>query len=94
MITEFHYKTKGHGKLGKRIKVVGNKKDIYKEFLSYGPKGYIGINSDVIGHNYVPLFQDPEMTLGIGCFSVTSSIFILSSNFCTLIWGGSVFCST
>lgn len=47
----------------------GKKYDIYKEFLSYGPKGYIGINPEVVGHNFVPLFQDPEMTLGIGSFT-------------------------
>jgi len=47
----------------------GDNKDIYKEFLSYGPKGYIGITPEVVGHNFVPLFQDPQMTLGIGSFT-------------------------
>ena len=58
MITEFHYKTKGRGskrgKLGKRIKVVGNKNDTYEckvchkilpasSFLSKGTKNSAGI---------------------------------------------------
>ena len=43
--------------------------DIYRRYLASGPKGDLGRSPDVIGHNSVPLFQDPEMTLGLGSFT-------------------------
>ena len=49
--------------------VHGSHEDIYRRYISSGPKGDIGRCADVIGHNSVPLFEDPEMTLGMGSFT-------------------------
>ena len=55
----------------------GTPAEIYKRYIASGPKGDIGRSADVIGHNYVPLFEDPEMTLGLGSFT-TFAIVCLS----------------
>ena len=47
---------------------------IYDKWVSSGPKGDLGRSPDVIGHNSVPLFIDPEMTLGLGSF--TAFVFV------------------
>lgn len=47
----------------------GTPDEIYKRYIAAGPKGDIGLCADVIGHNMSPLFQDPEMTLGLGSFT-------------------------
>ncbi len=47
----------------------GTPEEIYARYISSGPKGDLGRSADVIGHNTVPLFQDPEMTLGMGSFT-------------------------
>ena len=55
----------------------GTPDEIYKRYVASGPKGDLGRSADVIGHNYVPLFEDPEMTLGLGSFT-TFAIICLS----------------
>ena len=46
----------------------GTPQEIYSRYVASGPKGDLGRSPDVIGHNMVPLFEDPEMTLGLGSF--------------------------
>jgi hypothetical protein len=43
--------------------------EIYRRYIASGPKGDLGRSPDVIGHNSVPLFEDPAMTLGLGNIS-------------------------
>lgn len=52
----------------------GSEDEIYHRYIASGPKGDIGRSPDVMGHNMVPLFQDPEMTLGMGSF--TAFVFV------------------
>ena len=52
----------------------GTEKEIYDRYIASGPKGDLGRSPDVMGHNMVPLFQDPEMTLGMGSF--TAFVFV------------------
>jgi hypothetical protein len=52
----------------------GSPEEIYKRYIASGPKGDLGRSPDVIGHNMVPLFEDPEMTLGLGSF--TAFVFV------------------
>ena len=47
----------------------GTEEEIYYRYIASGPKGDLGRSADVMGHNMVPLFQDPEMTLGLGSFT-------------------------
>ena len=47
----------------------GTPEEIYQRYIAGGPKGDLGRSPDVIGHNMVPLFEDPEMTLGLGSFT-------------------------
>ena len=47
----------------------GTPEEIYLRHFASGPKGDLGRSPDVMGHNMVPLFQDPEMTLGLGSFT-------------------------
>ena len=54
--------------------VKGTHEEVYKMYISSGPKGDIGRSADVMGHNSVPLFEDPEMTLGMGSF--TTFVFV------------------
>lgn len=54
--------------------VSGSQEEIYKMYISSGPKGDIGRSPEVMGHNSVPLFEDPEMTLGMGSF--TAFVFV------------------
>ncbi|MCY4656426.1 MAG: hypothetical protein OXC80_06365 [Gammaproteobacteria bacterium] len=49
--------------------VEGTPEEIYYRYISSGPKGDIGRSADVMGHNSVPLFEDPAMTLGMGSFT-------------------------
>ncbi|SVA29657.1 uncharacterized protein METZ01_LOCUS82511 [marine metagenome] len=52
----------------------GSEDEIYKRYIASGPKGDLGRSPDVIGHNMGPLFDDPEMTLGLGSF--TAFVFV------------------
>ena len=52
----------------------GTPDEIYSRYVASGPKGDLGRSADVIGHNSVPLFEDPEMTLGMGSF--TAFVFV------------------
>ncbi len=52
----------------------GTPEEIYKRYFASGPKGDLGRSPDVIGHNMVPMFEDPEMTLGLGSF--TAFVFV------------------
>ena len=52
----------------------GAEDEIYRRYIASGPKGDLGRSADVMGHNMVPLFQDPEMTLGMGSF--TAFVFV------------------
>ena len=47
----------------------GTPEEIYTHYITSGPKGDIGRSPEVMGHNSVPLFEDPEMTLGMGSFT-------------------------
>ena len=53
-------------------------KAIYRRYIASGPKGDLGRSPNVMGHNMVPLFMDPEMTLGLGSF--TAFVFICLSD--------------
>ena len=52
----------------------GTPEEIYHRYFASGPKGDLGRSPDVMGHNMVPMFQDPEMTLGNGSF--TAFVFV------------------
>ena len=52
----------------------GTPDEIYHRYFASGPKGDLGRSADVIGDNMVPMFEDPEMTLGLGSF--TAFVFI------------------
>lgn len=52
----------------------GTEEEIYHRYFAAGPKGDLGRSPDVIGHNMVPMFEDPEMTLGLGSF--TAFVFV------------------
>ena len=52
----------------------GTPDEIYARYFASGPKGDLGRSADVMGHNFVPMFQDPEMTLGMGSF--TAFVFV------------------
>ena len=54
--------------------MTGTPDEIYHHYISSGPKGDIGRSPNVMGHNSVPLFEDPDMTLGMGSF--TSFVFV------------------
>ena len=47
----------------------GTPEEIYARYIASGPKGDLGRSAEVMGHNMVPLFEDPEMTLGMGSFT-------------------------
>ncbi|MCY4057260.1 MAG: hypothetical protein OXG44_04585, partial [Gammaproteobacteria bacterium] len=47
----------------------GTPEEIYNHYITSGPKGDIGRSPEVMGHNSVPLFEDPDMTLGMGSFT-------------------------
>lgn len=47
----------------------GTPEEIYNRYFASGPKGDLGRSPEVIGHNMGPMFQDPEMTLGLGSFT-------------------------
>jgi hypothetical protein len=49
---------------------LGTPDEIYRRYIASGPKGDLGRSADVIGHNLVPLFQDPELSLSLGSFNV------------------------
>ena len=52
----------------------GTPDEIYRRYIASGPKGDLGRSPDVIGHNMVPMFEDPDMTLGLGSF--TAFVFV------------------
>jgi len=52
----------------------GTPEEIYARYFASGPKGDLGRSPEVMGHNMVPLFEDPEMTLGLGSF--TAFVFV------------------
>lgn len=52
----------------------GTPEQIYQRYFASGPKGDLGRSPDVIGHNMVPMFEDPKMTLGLGSF--TAFVFV------------------
>lgn len=56
----------------------GTPEEIYLKHFASGPKGDLGRSPEVMGHNMVPLFMDPEMTLGLGSF--TAFVFICLSD--------------
>ena len=47
----------------------GTPEEIYLRYFANGPRGDLGRSPEVIGHNLVPMFEDPEMTLGLGSFT-------------------------
>ena len=52
----------------------GTPEEIYDRYIASGPKGDLGRSPEVMGHNMVPMFEDPDMTLGLGSF--TSFVFV------------------
>ena len=52
----------------------GTPEEIYSRYIASGPKGDLGRSPDVMGHNMVPMFEDPDMTLGLGSF--TAFVFV------------------
>lgn len=52
----------------------GTPEERYARQIARGPKGDLGRSADVIGDNSVPMFEDPEMTLGLGSF--TAFVFV------------------
>ena len=52
----------------------GTPQEIYRRYFASGPKGDLGRSPDVMGHNMVPMFEDPAMTLGLGSF--TAFVFV------------------
>ena len=49
----------------------GSEQEIYERWRASGPKGDVGRSAEMIGHNQIPLFMDPDMTLGLSsstCF--------------------------
>ncbi len=52
----------------------GTPEEIYARYFASGPKHDLGSSPDVIGHNMVPMFEDPGMTLGLGSF--TAFVFV------------------
>ncbi len=52
----------------------GTADEIYRRYIASGPKGDLGRSPDVMGHNMVPMFEDPGMSLGLGSF--TAFVFI------------------
>lgn len=52
----------------------GSPNEIYLRHFASGPKGDLGRSPEVMGHNMVPLFEDPDMTLGLGSF--TAFVFV------------------
>ncbi len=52
----------------------GSDEEIYDRYIASGPKGNLGRSPDVMGHNMVPMFEDPDMTLGLGSF--TAFVFV------------------
>ena len=52
----------------------GTPEEIYERYITSGPRGDLGRSADVMGHNMVPLFEDPGMTLGLGSF--TAFVFV------------------
>lgn len=47
----------------------GTPDEIYRRYIASGPRGNLGRSPDVVGHNMVPLFEDPDMTLALGNIS-------------------------
>ena len=56
----------------------GTPEEIYARYIASGSKGDLGRSPEVMGHNSVPLFEDPEMTLGMGSF--TAFVFVCLSD--------------
>ena len=52
----------------------GTPEEIYTRYIASGPKGDLGRSPDVIGDNLTPMFEDPDMTLGLGSF--TAFVFV------------------
>ena len=52
----------------------GSPEEIYQRYIASGPQGQHRRSPDVMGHNMVPLFEDPHMTLGMGSF--TAFVFV------------------
>lgn len=47
----------------------GAPEEVYARYFASGPSGNLGRSAAVMGTNGTPLFQDPEMTLGLGSFT-------------------------
>jgi len=52
----------------------GTSEQIYARHFASGPKGDLGRSPEVMGHNMVPMFEDPAMTLGLGSFTAFAFI--------------------
>ncbi|MDA1076494.1 MAG: hypothetical protein O3A63_17315 [Proteobacteria bacterium] len=52
----------------------GSPDEIYRRHFASGPSGDLGRSAAVMGHNMTPMFQDPQMTLGLGSF--TAFVFV------------------
>ena len=47
----------------------GTPDEVYANHFASGPKGNLGRSPEVMGHNMVPMFEDPAMTLSLGSFT-------------------------
>ena len=47
----------------------GTPEERYHRYISSGPKGDLGRSPEVVGNNFVPLFQDPSCRLSLGSFT-------------------------
>lgn len=61
-----------------QVPMEGSPDEIYRAYFAAGPRGDLGRNAAVMGHNMTPMFEDPEMTLGLGSF--TSFVFVSLSD--------------
>ena len=52
----------------------GTPEEIYARHFASGPKGDLGRSPEVMGHNMVPMFEAPAMTLGLGSFTAFAFI--------------------
>ena len=49
-----------------QVPMEGSPEEIYRAYFAAGPRGDLGRSAAVMGHNMTPMFEDPEMTLGLG----------------------------
>jgi hypothetical protein len=61
-----------------QVPMEGTPDEIYHRYFAAGPRGDLGRSAAVMGHNFTPMVQDPERTLGLGSF--TAFVFVSLSD--------------